>query len=301
MTSHQRHRGNRPGQLLLVTAMVVAVAAPSGIQQPATDAVRAAFEIASVKPNTSANSGRGLTRFQPGGGLGATNFTLRELVEFAYQRHPFDQREVAGGPAWVESDRFDVVARAASEHVVDPDGVPRQTLLLVRALLAERFKLKVHEENRDRPVYVLMMATAEGTFGPRLRTSGDVDCGAVMKGQRPAMRPGQGPPCGFKTPPGRLFASTFTMPAIASLISRHVDRLVIDRTGLEGRFDVELEAAEIKPAPDYKPGPSDLALPPAAGPSIFVAVREQLGLKLEPQTAPVAVLIVDHAVRPIPN
>ncbi|MBA2604807.1 MAG: TIGR03435 family protein [Acidobacteria bacterium] len=280
--------------------MVLAVAVPSAIQQPAADGVKPAFEIASVKPNTSGNSGRGVTLLQPGGGLVATNVTLRELVAFANQRYPFDQREVTGGPPWVDSDRFDVVAKATGEHVVDPDGAPRQTLLMLRTLLAERFKLKAHEENRDRSVYLLMMATAEGTLGLKLRQS-DIDCGAVMKGQRPAMQPGQGPPCGFKTPPGRLFANTFTMPAIASLISRHVDRPVVDRTGLEGRFDIELEAAEIKPPADYKPGPSDLALPPAAGPSIFVAVREQLGLKLEPQFAPVAVLVIDHAERPSAN
>jgi uncharacterized protein (TIGR03435 family) len=170
---------------------------------------------------------------------------------------------------------------------------------MLRTLLASRFKLIAHEENTARPVYVLMMAAAEGTLGSRLRRS-DVDCSAALKGPRPAMQPGQGPPCGFKTPPGRLFANTFTMPAIASLMSRHLDRPVIDRTGLEGRFDIELEAVEIKAAQDYTPGPSDLALPPAAGPSIFVAVREQLGLNLEPQTAPIAVLVIDHAERPSP-
>jgi uncharacterized protein (TIGR03435 family) len=105
----------------------------------------------------------------------------------------------------------------------------------------------------------------------------------------------------LKTPPGRLFVNTAGMPTIASLISKHVDRPVVDRTGLTGRFDMELEASEIKSAPDYKPGPSDLALPPAAGPSIFIAVREQLGLKLEPQMAAVPVLVIDSVERPTPN
>ena len=148
------------------------------------------------------------------------------------------KRELTGGPSWVDSDRFDVVAKAAEEQVVDPDGAPRTTSLTLRTLLANRFKLMAHEENRDRSVYVLMMATARGTLGSKLRKS-DVDCSAAMKGPRPALQPGQGPPCSFKTPPGRLFANTFTMPAIASLISRHVDRPIIDRTGLEGRFDID--------------------------------------------------------------
>lgn len=189
------------------------------------------------------------------------------------------------------------MAKAGSEHVVDPDGAPRQTWLMLRTLLAERFKLRAHEENSDRPVYVLTLAAGEGKLGPKLRKS-EIDCGAVMKGQRPAMQPGQEPPCGMKTPPGRLFANTFTMPTFASLLSGHVDRPVIDRTGLDGRFDFELESSDIKAPPNYKPGPSDLALPPAAGPSIFIAVRKQLGLKLEPQTAPVPIIVIDHAQRP---
>jgi uncharacterized protein (TIGR03435 family) len=90
------------------------------------------------------------------------------------------------------------------------------------------------------------------------------------------------------------------MPALASMLSLHLERPVVDSTGLTGRFDVQLEASEIKAAPDYKPGPSDLGLPPSAGPSIFVAVREQLGLKLEPRIAGVSTLIVRHAELPVP-
>jgi uncharacterized protein (TIGR03435 family) len=155
----------------------------------------------------------------------------------------------------------------------------------------------VREEDRDRPVYALTTARNDRVLGPKARKS-DIDCGAVMRGDRPTLLPGQGPPCGLKMPPGRLFANTFTIPAIASLLSRHLDRPVIDRTGLSGRFDIELEAAEIEARSDYKPGPSDLALPPAAGPTIFVAVREQLGLKLEPVDAPLAVIVIDRAERP---
>lgn len=299
MSNHEENPTNLARQVLLVTATVLSVAAPSA-RQPSKDAVKPAFATASVRLNTSGNSEKGTTRLQPGGGFAATNVTLRQLVEFAYQRHGFDRREVTGGPAWVDSDRFDVVAKAASEHVVDPDGSVRQTWSMLGTLLAQRFKLRVHEESKNQAVYALMMASADGQLGPRLRKS-EIDCGAMMRGERPAMQPGQGPPCGLKTPPGRLFANTFTMPAFASLLSGHVDRLVIDRTGLEGRFDIELEASEIKAPPNYKPGPSDLALPPAAGPSIFVAVREQLGLKLEPQTALVPVVVIDHAERPVPD
>lgn len=288
---------NRAATLLVLTIVLLGVVRPSAMQETVADAAKPGFEIASVTRNTSGTTGRGAIRFQPKGGLNATNVTLAELVKFAYQRHFFDEREVIVGPAWVTSERFDLLARVSGEHVFDSDGVPRKTLALLKALLAERFKLKVREEDRVRPVYALTTARNDGVLGPKARKS-DIDCGAVMRGERPALLPGQGPPCSLKTPPGRLFANTFTIPAIASLLSRHLDRPVVDQTGLSGRFDIELEAAEIKAAPDYKPGPSDLALPPAAGPTVFVAVREQLGLKLEPLDAPQAVIIIDQAERP---
>ena len=288
---------NRAVSLIVLTIAMLGVVRPSAMHETVADPAEAGFEVASITRNTSAPTGRGAIRFQPKGGLHATNVTLAELIRFAYQRHLFDEREVTGGPAWVTSERFDLLARVPGEHVFDSDGVPRTTLAVLKAFLIERFKITVREEVRDRAVYALTTASNDGVLGPRARRS-DIDCGAVMRGERPALLPGQGPPCGFKTPPGRLFTNTFTIPAIASLLSRHVDRPVIDRTGLSGRFDIELEAAEIKAAPDYKPGPSDLALPPAAGPTIFVAVRQQLGLKLEPVHASMAVIVVDHAERP---
>ena len=103
----------------------------------------------------------------------------------------------------------------------------------------------------------------------------------------------------MKAPPGRLFAQTISMSTLASLLSQHVDRPVVDQTGLTGRFDVALESRDLVAAPNYKPGPSDLALPPASGPSIFVAVREQLGLTLEPEIGPIDVVVVDRTIKPL--
>jgi uncharacterized protein (TIGR03435 family) len=287
---------SRAVALLVLAFVMLSVVQPFALQEKVVDRATAQFETASIRRNTSGSTEGGAIRLQPKGGLHATNVTLVELIEFAYQRHVFDDREVIGGPAWMTSERFDLRASVSGEHAFDPDGVPRKTLALLKTLLAERFELKLHEEDRERPVYALTTTRKDGVLGPRVRKS-DIDCGAVMRGERPALLPGQGPPCGFKTPPGRLFANTFTIPAIASLLSRHLDRPVIDRTGLSGRFDIELEAAEIKAAPDYKPGPSDFGLPPPAGPTIFVALREQLGLQLEPVDASVAVIVIDHAER----
>jgi uncharacterized protein (TIGR03435 family) len=283
--------------LLALAILTLAVLRATAVQETAGNPANAGLEVASIT-KTSGTTGSGGIRFQPKDGeLQATGATVAELVKFAYQRHFFDEREVTGGPSWVTSDRFDLLVRVSGGHVFDADGVPRKTLALLKALLAERFKLTVREEYRERPVYALRTAGTDGVLGPKARKS-NIDCGAVMRGERPAPSPGQGPPCGFKTPPGRLFANAFPMPAIASLLSRHLDRPVIDQTGLSGSFDIELEAAEIKAAPDYKPGPSDLALPPGAGPTIFVALQEQLGLKLEPVVAPVPVIVIDQAKRP---
>ena len=296
MRGRERHV-DQGASLLVLAVVMLGVVRPSAVQQTVGDPAKVGFEMASITRNISGTTGRGATRFQPKGGLHATNVTLAELIRFAYQRHFFDEREVIGGPAWVTSERFDLLARVSGEHVFDSDGVPRKTLAMLKGLLAERFKLKVHEEDRARPVYALTTVRNDGVLGPKARKS-DIDCGAVMRGERPGLVPGQGPPCSLKTPPGRLFANSFTIPSIASLLSRHLDRPVIDRTGLSGPFDIELEAAEIKAAPDYKPGPSDLALPSAAGPTIFIAVREQLGLKLEPLDAPEAAIVIDQASRP---
>jgi uncharacterized protein (TIGR03435 family) len=264
------------------------------------DSVSIAFASATVRPTVYQlpESQHGI-RLQRGGVFAASAVTLRELIEYAHQRHPFDRRAVTGGPAWIDSARFDVLATAAEEHWIDPDGAPRKTWAMLRKLLAERFNVRVDEAKRDLPIYLLTLAAPADQLGPRMvRTA--VDCGALMRGQAQPSLGSQGPPCSSKTPPGRLFANTVTMPALASMLSLHLDRPVIDGTGLTGRFDVQVEAREIKAAPDYKPGPSDLVLPPAAGPSIFVAVREQLGLKLEPRIAGVSTLIVRHAELPVP-
>lgn len=280
------------GFFLIGVALCVA---PFGWAQPGTS--RRVFATASVAPSPSGAGGRGIFRLETGGGFSATNATLRELIEYAYQRHPFDHREVVGGPAWIGVERFDVKARGPRDHSPQADGSVRETWAMLRSLLAERFKLKVREEKKAVPVYALTLAAADA-LGPKLRRT-LIDCGAIMRGQGPPLRPGQAPPCSMKTPPGRLFANTIRMATLAALLSRHVDRIVVDETGLSGRFDVELESSDIKPAPDYRPGPSDLALPPPAGPPIFVAVREHLGLTLEPKNGAIPVLVIEHAERPV--
>jgi uncharacterized protein (TIGR03435 family) len=255
------------------------------------------FESSSLKTSTADPGTPSAIRFAPNGGFLATNVTLRELVAFAYQRHTFDRREVKGGPPWTDSARYNLEARVAGDHVVDANGVP-QTWSILRTFLVERFKIKTHEEHQQRPVYRLTKAAAANALGVKMRPS-PYDCSWVLSATRPTVPPGEAPPCSIKTPPGRLFANTITMASFASLLAEHLDRDVIDATGLTGRFDIELESSDIKARADYTPGPSDLALPPAAGPPMFTALREQLGLTLEPTTAGVPVVIIDAAERPL--
>lgn len=278
--------------MTLVTVVLIALLSAVGV---VPQAGQQRFDSAVL--SSAANTGQSSVRILPNGELLATSATLRDLILFAHRREPFERLELLGGPDWATTDTFDLKAVVASGHEYDADGSPVRTLSLLRAFLAETFQLKIRVEERSRAVYALTLATPNGTLGRKVRAS-DVDCGAVMRGEWPAPAPGQGPPCSVKTPPGRLFASSLSMRTIANLLSAHLDRPVIDDTGLSGRFDIEVEALEIKAPSNYKPGPSDLALPPAPGTSIFIAVREQLGLTLEPRDAPVPVLVLEHAERP---
>jgi len=288
------------GECVAASLMLALVGAVGLVAQPAPSTAAVSFTTVSI---TAASPGEptGTIRFALPGGVHAKSVTLVDLIKFAYQRHAFDQRVVVGGPAWTTADRFDLEVTAATEHVLDPSGVPGATLRALQSLLGERFALAVHEETREQPIYALTRVGPSGSLGPRLRQS-EIDCSALGVSKPPPTKraAGLGPPCSTKNPPGRLFAHTLPMPAMASLIARHLDRPVLDRTQLSGPFDLELEALEIKAPPGYQPGPSDLALPPASGPTVFVAVREQLGLELKPVDGAVSVIVIDRAQRPKP-
>jgi uncharacterized protein (TIGR03435 family) len=172
MLMEGREAVNRVKGLLTLAILTLAVLRPAALQQTVANPAKAGLEIASITLITSGTTASGGIRFQPKNGeLQATGVTLAELVKFAYQRHFFDEREVTGGPAWVTSDRFDLLVRVSGGHVFDADGVPRKTLALLRALLFERLTLKVREEYRDRPVYALTTAGTDGVLGPKARKS----------------------------------------------------------------------------------------------------------------------------------
>ena len=276
-------RGERGATASTGAPVSRAVAAP--VEGPA-------FQRASVAPNRSGETNGGCCRLQPGGRLTATNATLRDLIQSAYQRYGFDRREIEGGPAWIDTERFDIEAEAGAEHAIDRDGVPRRTWLMLQTLLADRFKLELRTDKRPRPLYLLVPANRDGHLGPRLRRS-DADCAAVVamqiRGERPAK-----PSCSSASYPGRLVVTALSLPTVARLLSESVDRPVQDRTGLDGLFDLELEAVEIRPPGPFGPSfrPSDTKE------SIFQALPAQLGLKLEAAQGTVDVLVLEHVERP---
>src|SRR5687768_4382124 len=136
------------------------------------------FEVASVRINKTGTMNR-LFRPQPGGRFDTTNVRLRDLVMFAYQVRPF---QVEGGPDWVDSVGFDIVAKAETDVAPPiPGGPPSPINLMIRSLLADRFKLVVHNETKDSPIYALTLARQDGRLGPALKAS-TTDCAAMMKG-----------------------------------------------------------------------------------------------------------------------
>lgn len=198
------------------------------------------------------------------------------------------------GPGWTNSERFDIEAIASSEA---PASVsPGTVALMLRALLEDRFDLRIRIDSDESPVYVLVRANSDG-FGPRLRRT-DIDCAALLERAATA-RPATGArSCSEKVGPGVISYRGRTIQRLAEHLSTMVDRRVVDRTGLEGDFDLDLEwAADLTARP---------LADPAIGtreerPSLSAAVQEQLGLRLQSRREPLPVLVVERVTRPTEN
>ena len=248
--------------------------------------------VASVKPNTS-GSGTSSTRRLPGGTFLASNMAVRDLVAFAHGLQPF---QVEGLPDWTQSQRFDITMKA--EENVGPAAIgPTQIgLRLARAVLAERFSFQARRETRERPVFALVRARPDGSLGPRLRKS-STDCAALAAeaGKRNAPWPPRSADgrllCGLNTVGSPMTAGGYPMAEFARWLTGQTQRAVIDRTGLAGAWDFELTFV-----------PADVAASATTDtPSLFTALQEQLGLRLEASRAPAEVLMVDRIERPTPD
>jgi uncharacterized protein (TIGR03435 family) len=278
-----------------ITGAAIALMIVSAVNgQDPSEAKPAAFEVASVKPNTTDTPATSRFPLGPGDAyvsgtlFSATNVPLIAYIRFAFGR---SQGEMLRAPSWVYDERFDIQGRATGEPTKN------DMRRLVRTLLAERFKLAWHTEQRESSVLALMVVTP-GRLGSQIAPHGqDQSCGHDRKFAAI--------PCGSAglvaaSTPGHdsVFGRAESIARLAALLSNNtfagVDRTVIDRTGLVGAFDFTIEWA--LPLPSVESQRAD-----DTGPSLGTALREQLGLKLEPTKGPVEVLVIDHVEKPTPD
>ncbi|MBV8895922.1 MAG: TIGR03435 family protein [Acidobacteriaceae bacterium] len=265
------------------------------------------FEVASIKPNKSAAVGARVM-MQPGGRLVATGINVRFLLEMAYDAK---DSQVVDAPSWFDSERYDIDAKADENTASALTKLPRDQGMdimrkMVQGLLADRFKLQLGHETKELPVYELVVAKGgpkfhESTFKPPPLAPD----GAPPPPPGPGARPRQGIMMNGR---GEVTVAYGDMPMFVNVLSHIVGRVVVDKTGLAGKYDFTLkwtpdESQGMMGPPGAGPGPGGAAPPPAdpSGPSIFTALQEQLGLKLDSQKAPTDVLVIQHVERPSEN
>jgi uncharacterized protein (TIGR03435 family) len=267
---------------VIALALLGATLAAQAPQDPA-------FDVAAIKPaaDTQAFS---FSMVQPGGRYIGQNMSLRLLIKTAYGVH---DSQIIGGPSWIDSERWDINAKA--EGYKDASTFRDRARVMVRPLLADRFKLVMHHEQRELPVYALVLVKAN-EFGPQFRRDDNCDPGVPpIPAAQGAAEPAAPMACG-----GDLFnprhLEAKSMPLSYMLIGlgrTSIDRVVVDHTGLTGKFDWEVQWIPDDLRVDAAKGPD--------GPSIFQAFRDQLGLRLEPTRDRVDVVVIDRAERPVPD
>jgi len=262
---------------LVVAALLGCAAVAQQATAPAPTAATAvpAFEVATIKPAARTTSWR--LEATPDGYTGM-NVSLLNLVGEAYGI--FDAKLITGGPPWIDRDKFDLEAKFNAAEIPDAKNLTyRQRADMLQSLLASRFHLKVHRENREFPVYVLVIAKG----GPKLEQTKPEDVTQTVGGAS----------CLFRRS-GRGHAQLQgCMPKdLEGLLRSATGRTVIDKTGITTRSDFELR---------WTPDDTPADAPESTGESIFTALQEQLGLKLVPTTAPLSILVIDSASRPSEN
>jgi uncharacterized protein (TIGR03435 family) len=246
---------------------------------------RPTFEVAIIKPNKSGDA-RSRTDAAPNGRVMATNVPLYDLVRTAFLLQPQEMVMGDRAPAWITTDRWDIEAKAAGEPS------PQQMRAMLRNLLIDRFKLVTRRDVRTMSAYALVFARNDRQLGPQLRRS-TLDCEAQVAAARvPGTTPGTIQQCGGRSGRGSITTWGVPLSDLAKSLSPAAGRYVFDATGLTDPFDVSL-----KWAPDPEPG----AAAPSDGTSLFTAIQEQLGLRLEPRQAPVDVFVIESAEQPTEN
>ena len=223
-----------------------------------------AFEVASVKRNDSA-SGNSSSR-NLGSRYTATNVTVIQMLRNAYGIQEF---QIAGGPSWAGIDRFDIDA------TIPAGSKPGDAQLMLQTLLADRFKLTFHREPRQASIYSLVVAKNGHKLTPGDRTKCPNTAG-----------------CGFNASPTQIVGESVSMAQLAARLSRSIGIHVVDNTGLQGLFDLKLE---------WTVEDQFVGRGASASPTIFPAIQQQLGLRLESTRGPVETLVIDGVERPAEN
>ncbi len=277
----------KPMLVILAASLHVMLLAQTASQSPAASSGTAAaplaspspvFEVTIVKPSKSGESGSH-SNFQSGRFI-ASNVLLKNVIQ--YQAYGVTEVQIVGGPKWLNSARFDIEAKAddavtAQLRTLDRDQRRRLMQGMFQQLLADRFKLAVHWETRELPIYDLVIVS------------------------KAALQPAKHPESGVHTSAstGTFSAEGVTMTDLARSLTQELSgelgRVIVDKTGIEGRYDVALKWTPDEGQPSADNGSGD------AGPSIFTAIQEQLGLKLESSKGPVQVLVIDHVEMPSEN
>jgi uncharacterized protein (TIGR03435 family) len=224
------------------------------------------FEVTTIKPTGPSSDGHTHINYPPGDRFSASNITLLALMQWAYG---MPERQILDGPPWLGSTRFDIQATADTDQIKGLTGEQDRDLKrrMVQALLVDRFHLKLHQETRALPAYDLILAKGGSKLQPTKSSGKNYGIGRTHFN-------GEG----------------LTMTSIAEELSQITGRVVVDKTNLADRYDFKLEwSGDDAPATDN------------SAPSLFTAIQEQLGLKLEPVKEPVPVLVIDHIETPTPN
>jgi uncharacterized protein (TIGR03435 family) len=255
--------------VIRLSAILLAFGSVSQAQSPLPR-----FDAESVKPNRSGSPSSSMN-IPPGGTFTATNVTLERLIPNAFRVLPF---QVTGGPSWLASERFDIVARPPAD--VAADRLPE----MLQAMLADRFGMKAHREMREQPIYALVVVETGGRLGPKLVRSVN-DCDAVEAEKRVTTE------CvgtiGIGARGGMLMLKGRPLSRLAGTLGGVVGRVVVDETGRPGNYDLELRWS----AGDTTASSDD--------PTVFTAVQEQLGLRLRSSTGRVEMLVIDAIDRPV--
>jgi uncharacterized protein (TIGR03435 family) len=282
------------GQGTASTLILLAIGAWAVFAQPT---VRPQFEVASVKPSYT----RSVSNVRALPGRLTADASVQILIQYAYGVQPF---QVVGAPGWMQSERYQIDAKA------DGNAKRDRMFLMLQSLLEDRFQLKTHRETRDLPVYALVAVRA-GLKLPPPKEGGCVDSAADASpewaGAGRMAAPGEVEPaevrCGsagvsLNTAGARIQGGKVAMPELVRMLSRVLGRSVIDTTGFTELFDLQLDFVADETTPAMPPPPPDSGM---SGSSIAQALREQLGLQLESTKGPVEVIVVDHAERPAGN